>query len=266
MTEKTARRVRLYYGIFLGIFTVVTGILFIVQAALIYYAGNTPTYSPELVAEKLSQIAVPAWLWVAAVVVGVILWCVFRVPEARLTHKRTARETLVKLCRRIPVTDGELSEEGNQAERAEKIRLVVCASCIFVCLVCAVVSAVYLFNRSHFPANDLNTEILAMLKTVLPCAGAGFAACIAFVVYENIAAKRELPYVKKLLATGGARGVLPLEAKSCALSAPSWTLPAVRIALAVLGVTFIIIGILNGSALDVLVKAVNICTECIGLG
>ena len=29
---------------------------------------------------------------------------------------------------------------------------------------------------------------------------------------------------------------------------------------------FILAGILNGSALDVLAKAVNICTECVGLG
>lgn len=31
-------------------------------------------------------------------------------------------------------------------------------------------------------------------------------------------------------------------------------------------VAFILLGIMNGSAFDVLVKAINICTECIGLG
>ena len=33
---KKEEKIRLYYGIFLGIFTVAVGILFIVQAALIY--------------------------------------------------------------------------------------------------------------------------------------------------------------------------------------------------------------------------------------
>ncbi|MDE7164193.1 MAG: thioredoxin [Clostridiales bacterium] len=41
---------------------------------------------------------------------------------------------------------------------------------------------------------------------------------------------------------------------------------AVRGAVGVIAVVFIIVGIVNGGAHDVLVKAVNICQECIGLG
>ena len=40
----------------------------------------------------------------------------------------------------------------------------------------------------------------------------------------------------------------------------------IRIVIACLGVLFIAIGVTNGGARDVLVKAINICTECIGLG
>lgn len=39
-----------------------------------------------------------------------------------------------------------------------------------------------------------------------------------------------------------------------------------RIAILCLGVLFIILGVMNGGSRDVLVKAINICTECIGLG
>ncbi|MCH5157377.1 MAG: hypothetical protein J1G02_05860 [Clostridiales bacterium] len=39
-----------------------------------------------------------------------------------------------------------------------------------------------------------------------------------------------------------------------------------RIAVAVIAITFIIVGVTNGGANDVLIKAINICTECIGLG
>lgn len=41
---------------------------------------------------------------------------------------------------------------------------------------------------------------------------------------------------------------------------------AVRAALLAAAVVFILAGILNGSAFDVLVKAINLCTECVGLG
>ena len=39
-----------------------------------------------------------------------------------------------------------------------------------------------------------------------------------------------------------------------------------RIAVLVVAVVFVIAGIMNGSMEDMLIKAVNICTECVGLG
>lgn len=41
---------------------------------------------------------------------------------------------------------------------------------------------------------------------------------------------------------------------------------ATRIAVGVIAITFIVVGVFNGGANDVLIKAINICTECIGLG
>ena len=41
---------------------------------------------------------------------------------------------------------------------------------------------------------------------------------------------------------------------------------AARFILAALALLFIILGVMNGGARDVLIKAINICTECIGLG
>lgn len=40
----------------------------------------------------------------------------------------------------------------------------------------------------------------------------------------------------------------------------------VRISLIVLAVVFVLLGVMNGGLYDVWVKAINICTECIGLG
>ena len=39
-----------------------------------------------------------------------------------------------------------------------------------------------------------------------------------------------------------------------------------RIVVAVVAITFVILGIFNGGMADVLAKAIKICTECIGLG
>ena len=40
----------------------------------------------------------------------------------------------------------------------------------------------------------------------------------------------------------------------------------IRAAVVVAAAVFILAGVLNGSARDVLVKAIHICTECVGLG
>ncbi len=39
-----------------------------------------------------------------------------------------------------------------------------------------------------------------------------------------------------------------------------------RTAILVIAIIFIVLGVMNGGLRDVLVKAINICTECIGLG
>ena len=40
----------------------------------------------------------------------------------------------------------------------------------------------------------------------------------------------------------------------------------IRAAVVVAAAAFILAGVLNGSARDVLIKAIHICTECVGLG
>lgn len=40
----------------------------------------------------------------------------------------------------------------------------------------------------------------------------------------------------------------------------------IRVIIAAAAVVLIALGVMNGGMFDVLVKAINICTECIGLG
>lgn len=53
--------------------------------------------------------------------------------------------------------------------------------------------------------------------------------------------------------------------KRCAMK-KTGALTPVRAVLLALAAVLIVLGILNGSAFDVLCKAVTVCTECIGLG
>ena len=57
-----------------------------------------------------------------------------------------------------------------------------------------------------------------------------------------------------------------LRRRMAAGDAPRPVSPYLRAALYAVAVVLIVLGVMNGGLRDVLVKAINICTECIGLG
>ena len=69
---------------------------------------------------------------------------------------------------------------------------------------------------------------------------------------------------RELAALRGAPGTSVL-ATSPKKAVP-WVRSGLRLVLYAVAVAFIVLGVMNGGLRDVLVKAINICTECIGLG
>lgn len=271
MTQETVRRVRFWYGIFLSVFTAVVGILFLAEVSDIYFgATGKPIFTREKVWAHLFPVLIPFCFWIAAVIAGFVLSVVMPyTPKEK--RKPNAENTLKKLITRIPQGEGdEYRENMNRVRKAEKARIVVWCVCAAVCLAGAIYSLVYLFTPSHFTTTNFNAEVLEMAKHVLPWVVVSFLLCIGAAIFERELAKRELPYVKKLVAMRGA----PLEKKECALASAyaacvkqqRWIVLGVRIGIAVLGIVFLALGIVNGGADNVLLKATKICTECIGLG
>lgn len=272
MTEKTVRAVRFWYGIFLSVFTVVVGVLFLAGVADIYFnPADGQIFTREIVWEHLFPVLIPFCLWIVAVIAGFVLSVVMPY-EPKRKRKPDAAVAYAKLKKRIPAGEGDAYLENYQrVRRAEVTRFAVWCASALVCLVGAIYSLVYLFDSSHFSTTDYNGEVLTAAKHVQPCIAAAFASLIAAAVTERITAKQALPYVKKLVAAGGA----PLKTRECVFAARCASVYAkqegkivlgVRIAVGLLAIVFVALGIVNGGAGDVLVKAINICTECIGLG
>ena len=70
-----------------------------------------------------------------------------------------------------------------------------------------------------------------------------------------------------MLAVGGRAQAQPRSpGKIAAVLQSPITLWGVRLAVLIVAIVFIILGVMNGGMADVLGKAINICTECIGLG
>lgn len=272
MKEKTCKSVRLGYGIIFSVYTAVVGALFIWQALTVY---NTPPpegvsaafrpFTREGVIAALSKIDLFFWLWIAAVIVGFVLWEVFPVKEK--PRKVSPDLQYARLVKRLPATAGEgLEEEYAAVANARKIIFALKVSAWALFGIAAVYGIVYLCIPANFPKADVTREVINMAAHIFPCIFAGLLVICGAGIYEKFAIKRILPSVKKL-----ARGGKPAQnngklAAVTAVMQNKWVLLGVRIALAVIAVAFIVWGALNGNARAVFVKAINICTECIGLG
>lgn len=271
MKEKTCKNVRLSYGIIFGAFTVVVGALFIWQVLSLYFSGTAEgfaephPFSRERVVAALSKIDLFFWLWIAGIVAGFVLWEVFPISEKK--RKICPDLQLARLKKRIPTRAPE-GMESDYSTYTDTQKIVFALKCAAWSLfgVAVVYGIVYLCIPANFPNKDVTHEVLNFVKNVFPCVFAGLIVVCGAGVYEKYAVRKILPTAQKLT-----RGAKLNEEKSklqaaLAVFDNKWVILGIRIALFVIAVAFIIWGALNGNARDVFIKAINICTECIGLG
>jgi len=283
MSEKTCKTVRLCYGIALSLMTVITGALFIWQTLDIYLSGGNRPFTAEIVSERLTRISPAFWIWIAMIIIGFVLWEVFTVPAKRAPLKDDCY-ALRRIKKRVPEKVGESGLASlTVIKRWEVISLVVKISAAAWCLAGTAYAIAYLATSANFPKTDVNGEMLNMAKHLAPCAFAALLILCGVTLYLSISAKKQLPHVKQLIASAksddknGVEAVyvtatdyeLEKEDLRSALNPVlnhKYFILGVRIAIAVFAVTFIILGIVNGNMRAILIKAINICTECIGLG
>lgn len=271
-----AKRIRFYYGIFLSAFTAVLGALFIATAVGILADGNwvQGAYSREIVAERLFPVSIVFYFWVASIIAGFVLSLVYPYNEKPVKIPQEGL-TLNRLSARIPQGSGQEYDEDLKRVRKERnTRLIIYIVCSAICFAGAIASAVYLLNSSHFTSHDKNKAMLDMLINVGPWVLVAFTSCIAMTLLEKSSQNREITVLKHLIASNKGNPVIVANTpknvvltKIQAFFANKYTKLGVRIGVGVIAVTFILVGVFcTEGARDVLLKAINICTECIGLG
>lgn len=270
MTNSRRKIFDLALGIAVGLGTLAVGAAFLVQVISIYSSGPDKPFTRELVAEHLKAIAIPVWIWVALVIAGGIAQ-IFALPK-RLTVSRSPKQTLDKLRLRIGAeAEEKLAEHSAKLKRYTRDALIFRCASAAVSLGAAVYCAIYFMNVKNFPSvaeNSrvvaLNSEVIAMIAHLLPFIAAAFLLSAADVIFEAVTAKRVLPSAKALAAESAKGGFVPQ--MPAAKKRDMRVIWAVRGAVGIAAVVFIVLGAVNGGARDVFIKAINICTECIGLG
>ena len=282
MKEKTGKIVHTVYGAVFGVYTAVVAALLIGQTVDVYRTGvqaGTQIFTRAIVGERLKSL-LPAFLvWIALCVAGYVLSLVF-VTKRRL--RPDIRYTLRRLKKRAAGAETTLCEASALVRREETILRILWSIVGAVGVAGGIYTIVYLCTPAHFPKIDVTAEMARMVKHVLPWVTWTFLWACGVGVYERFSTQKQLPEVQKLAAGGKATKresefVRDLRQKAEKSKFAALVLRVyeflrrhgvwvVRAAVGCAAAAFVIAGVVNDGAHDVLIKAINICTECIGLG
>ena len=268
MKQEHVNLIKKIYSIIIVLLTVLLAVLSIMQVVDIYLSGIEPgnqgqMYTEEIIWEHFTNIAIPLVIWILSLIFGFVFYIIF--PSKEKLETKMANKDLLKLyASRLPedLTAFESDEAKINKERiSRKWALVISiVAIVILCIPCLI----FLFDPSHFTKDgDLMLEAGTMVLNVLPWYMLGTGTLIAYKVYTNHSYNNEISYIKNILSLSN-ENKRPTIVRPSQLNKKAVT--TLRIIVFTVAVTFIITGIINGGAADVLKKAINICTECIGLG
>lgn len=273
VTKTKGATLRRVYEICLAGLTVEVGLLFIWQVWSLFSTGDK-AFSRASVAEYFAPIAPFVWLWIAAVVGAAVVWYIFPAPKRDMGAILDPKCTLKKLRRRLPE-----GGERTQSKKQGALRAVVWGVCAALCIVCAVFAVVTLTGDIALKATEgffaAHSEAERILRA-MPWLLGGLCAFAAASYYDEYSAEKEISLVKAELVENAKKGIKatgepkPTLWERLCEKAPffrsKWFMIAVRALVGAIAIVLIVVGIGNGGMADVLEKAINICTQCIGLG
>ena len=209
-------------------------------------------YSREIVEEKLRSVTPLLFASVGMGLAGLILDVKDDDADKPVKDAELSRDLIVS----------HVAEPNEQMKKEQNLQKKLLWGGWIAFAACSVPIAIYLLNGSHFPDGDLEAMIAALAAHVLPWMALAVACLMISTVLQERSILRETEAAQARLKEEKAEGITA-EVKKGAVSKRNGTVQLVLVAVAVI---LIIAGVFNGSAQDVLYKAVKICTECVGLG
>lgn len=145
-------------------------------------------------------------------------------------------------------------------ERFNHIMRVLSAVCVLIiaAILCWECIDIYMTSKCDRLVNDSGIFRLDNIAARFEACKAPLTACMLLIgvsIVLDYAASGKAPEAEKHDDRMNLPGVHPPKHQS-----------TLRIMILSTALLFILLGVMNGGAYDVLIKAINICTECIGLG
>lgn len=253
------KRVHMIYKILLSIALIVMGACLIVACVGIYLSGDRP-FSAEAVATAFGSIAIPVYLCLLLILGGFFLDGFAPQKQPKLTAVKQHAYALQKLKAKL---DMELcSKEIRQKLTALKSKRQYASFAVWLIMLLSLTDFWdYALDPAHFDSVDINgSMIAAAIPFGLSCLFV-LLACIFFYYFNAKCDQKEIKLVKEAIAAGAVKTEVSVPAVK-KISAAN----IVRFTVLGIGIAIFVYGFITGGTADVLTKAVNICTECVGLG
>ena len=128
-------------------------------------------------------------------------------------------------------------------------------------LVCAAVFLFFALDFSRYHQSEINRSVIFMMTVLAPCVFASGAYSVFVNFYCEKSLEKEISLLKKIPDKKGESEKKAKNEKALKVLAAVG-----KIAILAIAVVLLVYGAVSGGFSDVMTKAVNICTECIGLG
>lgn len=253
MTNGTASVHRRRFGIVLSAVIILAGLCLMVSCAGIYFSGGEEPYSREAVAAAFSPIAIPVYLCLAMILAGAVLQLIRPLPAEKVVSVRQHSVLLRRAAARADLEncDAALKEQILAERSRRRKQSMVCAAAL---ILCAAIFLIHALNGSNFHNSDINGSMIRAMWVLVPCLVIAFGVCIATVRARCAGMSRETELLKQC------------PKKETAAETATGSAQNMKYVLLLAGIALLVFGFCTGGTADVLTKAVNICTECIGLG
>lgn len=253
MSKNYPKIIRKVYGYLLSAVLAATAVCLITGCLRIYFAGSHP-FSPSTVAQAFAPIAPVVYLCLALILGSFPLYALLPPDAEKRGGKRPYYLMLKRLQEKTDLSAcGGSLLQSIEAQRAARIRINAVTAAISV--VSWTVFLVYALNGEHFHKSEINASMIRAMVWFVPCLLVSGGAAMIREKLIRQSAEAEIALYKGV--TGKAEAAAPTGNRRIIV---------LRAVLAAAAVTLLLAGWFSGGFADVMTKAVNICTECVGLG
>ena len=263
MPSKNNNLIHKLYGIVTGISAVVAGICLIAACLHIYRSGvaadAAQIYTRQIVAESFAKIAIPVYACLILMIGGMVLKLVLPTEKPRLKPEKNLPLILQRLQEK---TDLASCDENlrNAIAKEQKRRKDLGFLTTFAQAMAYVNFWDYATEPEYWGANSTPSMVKAV--TVLLIFLAIPFALAVFTVYRS---RKSMATEIELMRQAAAQAPKAVE-KAEIKARSSKPVNIARIVILAAAVVLVVLGACNEGTKDILTKAVNICTECVGLG